>query len=107
MFATNLVSNYDAAFDTRVRHIHFPAPDRDTRIEIWRRHLPARLPLIEVSLETLADESEGLVGRDVKNAVIAAALSAARDRNCRVVSQAHLLSAIDSIRRSRKEKEPT
>lgn len=80
IFATNLVENYDRAFETRMRHIHFPMPDREARIEIWRRHLPKELPLApDVSPERLA-EIDDVCGRDIKNAVIDAALRAARGR---------------------------
>ena len=104
IFATNLVANYDPAFDTRVRHVHFPAPDKEARMELWRRHIPARLPVGETSFEALADSSDGLVGRDIKNAVIAAAVSAAR-ANSRAITQEHLLSAVATLRQSRLEKE--
>lgn len=40
IFATNLVKNYDPAFETRVRNVHFPLPDRDRRRRIWAGHLP-------------------------------------------------------------------
>ncbi|MGD1914201.1 MAG: hypothetical protein ACFB2X_26200 [Rivularia sp. (in: cyanobacteria)] len=45
IFATNLVENYDKAFETRVRHIHFPMPDEKARYLIWQNHLPPELPL--------------------------------------------------------------
>ncbi len=52
IFATNLVENYDKAFETRVRHVHFLLPDEQGRRDIWRRHLPARLPLApDISLD--------------------------------------------------------
>lgn len=80
IFSTNLVENYDRAFDTRMRHVFFPMPGVQERREIWRRHLPAQLPLTEdVSIGRLA-EIEDLCGRDIKNAVIDAALRAARGR---------------------------
>ncbi len=78
IFSTNLVQNYDRAFETRVRNLYFPLPDRRARLEIWRRHLPRELPLQpDVNLETLAGIEE-ICGRDIKNAVIDAALRAAR-----------------------------
>ncbi len=103
VFATNLIETYDPAFDSRVRHIHVPLPDRAALEEIWRRHLPATLPVDDISLDELANSSEGLAGRDIKTAVITAAVAAARSGS--TVSQVHLLHAVDSIRESRRQKE--
>lgn len=87
IFATNLVENYDRAFETRMRHIQFPMPDREARAEIWRRHLPKELPLAkDVSPEELA-EIDDVCGRDIKNAVIDAALRAARSRKPHLTQQ--------------------
>ncbi len=104
IFATNLVANYDTAFDSRVQHVHFPVPGRDARVEIWRRHLPKRLPTRGVDCGELAEASEGLVGRDIKMAVISAATRAAMNQE-RVVTQEHLLLALANIRQTRVEKE--
>lgn len=80
IFATNLVSNYDQAFETRVRHIHFPMPDTAARAAIWRNHLIPTLPLEhDVDADRLAIEEEKFCGRDIKNAVINAALRVARE----------------------------
>ncbi len=79
IFSTNLIENYDQAFETRMRHVRFPRPDEVCRREIWKRHLPEELPLAEdVDTEVLG-AIEGLCGRDIKNAVIDAALRAARN----------------------------
>ncbi|GET39843.1 ATP-binding protein [Microseira wollei] len=77
IFATNLVENYDKAFETRVRHIYFPMPDEECRREIWRHHLPKQLPLAaDVSVEKLA-QIEDVCGREIREAVIDAAVRAA------------------------------
>ncbi|MEH2203500.1 MAG: hypothetical protein V7K53_05365 [Nostoc sp.] len=66
IFSTNLVENYDKAFETRVRHVHFLMPDFASRREICKRHLPAKMPLAEdISLEKLA-QVEDVCGRDIK-----------------------------------------
>jgi len=79
IFATNLVENYDRAFETRVRHIHFPQPDHAARTAIWQKHLPKRLPLHEdVTPHRLAELADEFCGRDIKNAVVNASLSVAR-----------------------------
>lgn len=78
IFATNLVGQYDRAFETRVRHLFFPLPDLETRAAIWRAHLPAALPLAaEVDVALLAADGGACCGRDIKNVVIDAALRAA------------------------------
>lgn len=78
IFSTNLVQNYDKAFETRIRHIEFTMPDRDARSAIWKKHLPKSLPLADdVSIDRLADSIDDICGRDIKNAVIQAAVEAA------------------------------
>jgi SpoVK/Ycf46/Vps4 family AAA+-type ATPase len=77
IFATNFVQSYDTAFDTRVRQVHFPDPDRRARAVIWRNHLPARLPQDDsIDVERLA-EIDGMCGREIRRAVIDAATTAA------------------------------
>lgn len=105
IFATNLVENYDRAFETRVRHIHFPQPDHAARTIIWQKHLPKRLPLHEdVEAHRLAAIAEEFCGRDIKNAVVNAALLVAR-RGDKVIrhsdfaeSVARIVSARDKVR---------
>src|SRR5260221_12347000 len=76
IFATNLVENYDKAFETRVRHLHFPLPDEHCRREIWRRHLVSQLPVTEnVSIDQLAAYADDICGLDIRNAIIDAARS--------------------------------
>ncbi|MEM8721849.1 MAG: ATP-binding protein [Cyanobacteria bacterium P01_G01_bin.39] len=80
IFATNLVENYDKAFETRVKHIHFPMPDRECRYRIWQNHLPEKLPLADdVSLEKLAEISD-ICGRDIREAVIDASIKTALEQ---------------------------
>ena len=78
IFSTNFVENYDKAFETRVSNIKFEMPDTDSRRKIWQQHLPAQLPLQnDVNLQVLAEEIDDICGRDIKNAVIDAALKVA------------------------------
>jgi ATP-dependent 26S proteasome regulatory subunit len=104
IFATNLISNYDSAFDSRVKHIHFPAPDKEARSLLWKRHLPELLPLSGVSVDALVEHSEGMVGREIKLAVIDAAVTAARAKEDSVTQQ-HFLTAIEVIRQSQNQKD--
>lgn len=99
IFATNLLDNYDRAFDTRVQHIAFSLPDESTRREIWKKHLPSRLPLApEVSVDELA-QVEGVCGRDIRNAVIMAATRTVRAGE-NAVSRDVLLDSVDRVRES-------
>ena len=53
-------------------------PDEAGRRKIWENHLPPQLPLTsDVNIRELA-QIDDVCGRDIKNAVIDAALSAAR-----------------------------
>jgi SpoVK/Ycf46/Vps4 family AAA+-type ATPase len=100
IFATNLIKSYDKAFETRLRYIQFPMPDEKGRREIWTKHLPRELPLGEdVSLDELA-RVEDVCGRDIKNAVIDAAIRAAR-RDKSSVGQQELVDAIERIKAAR------
>ena len=77
-------------------------PDEPTRREIWRRHLPEQLPLAgDVSVDRLAG-IEHICGRDIKNAVIDAALRAARADQS-TVSQADLVNAMERVKSARIE----
>jgi AAA+ superfamily predicted ATPase len=97
IFATNLVENYDQAFETRVRHIYFPMPNVDAREAIWRNHLPAKMPISEdVSVYHLARYACEMCGRDIKNVVIKAATQAAIEGK-QVVTQDELMRAVNSI----------
>jgi AAA+ superfamily predicted ATPase len=100
IFATNLIQNYDRAFETRVRNIEFPMPDEECRRLIWSRHLPTELPLAEdVSLAELA-AIDGLCGREIRNAVIEAAVRAAINDAPRV-TRGDLLDSVERVKASR------
>jgi ATP-dependent 26S proteasome regulatory subunit len=101
IFATNLVENYDRAFESRIRHIHFPQPDHIARMALWKMHLPEKLPLHpDVETLSLARLTEGFCGRDIKNAVVNAALTVAR-RGDSVVGHADLAGSIRRIQLGR------
>ncbi|MGY0059011.1 AAA family ATPase [Streptomyces sp. LZ34] len=103
VFATNLVSSYDTAFDSRVWHVRFPVPDEAARAEIWRRHLPETLPLAAgVSPQVLAGVAD-VTGRDIRRAVIDAAAEALLTGRGRV-GQADLLAAVERVKASRPQR---
>lgn len=100
IFATNLVENYDKAFETRVRHIHFPMPDETARYSIWQNHLPPELPLANDLLIQELASIDDVCGRDIKNAVIDAAVRAARNGKITIQTQ-DFIEAINRIKASR------
>lgn len=73
IFATNLAENYDKAFETRIRSIHFDMPDESCRKRIWECHIPTKFPLGEgLTRESVATElakQDNFCGRDIRNAV--------------------------------------
>ena len=101
IFATNLAENYDKAFDTRIKHVHFPMPNENARLKIWESHLPESLPLDDcVDISELAKSRDNICGRDIKNAVINASVQAARSQRLKV-RQADFMEAIDDILETR------
>lgn len=98
IFASNLPHSYDVAVESRLLHVDFALPDQAARTSIWRAHMPAGLPVADdVSVERLA-EIDGVSGRDIKLAVISAAVGAARRGASRITSEM-LRDAIDRQRR--------
>ncbi len=100
IFATNFVQSYDSAFESRIRHVEIPDPDRAARREIWARHLPDELPRSpDVSLDGLA-QVDDVTGREIRRAVIDAAVGVARDGRAEV-GHADLVAALDAVKESR------
>ena len=100
IFSTNLVENYDKAFETRVRHVNFPMPDETCRQKIWAKHLPDKMPKAgNVSLAELA-KVDDVCGRDIKNAVIDAAMRAARKGKIQL-ELTDFIKSIEGIKKSR------
>lgn len=97
IFAGNLPHSYDAAVESRLLHVDFALPDRAARLRIWRTHLPAEMPVHDdVSVDELAEVTE-VSGRDIKMAVILAAVGTARRRED-AVTRGTLLSALEQQR---------
>ena len=102
IFATNLASNFDPAFERRIRtHVRFDMPGIDEREKIWKVQIhPSRTPLAkDVDFRLLA-EKYPISGGDIKNAVLKAAAAAAAepvaDRDKRI-HQAHLERAVADV----------
>lgn len=102
IFATNLITNYDPAFISRIRwKITFDLPDEEARAKIWQVQIPEQLPLDEsVNFGELAKQFDEISGRDIKNAVLKAVVAAASEdkpKEQKRVTQSHFIEAITSI----------
>jgi SpoVK/Ycf46/Vps4 family AAA+-type ATPase len=102
IFATNLASNFDPAFERRIRtHVLFEMPGLEERTQIWQLQIhPQKTPLAgDVDFRKLA-EQYAVAGGDIKNAVIKAAAAAAsepgRDSE-KEIAQRHFQSAMDEV----------
>ncbi len=106
IFATNLASNFDPAFERRIRtHILFEMPDAPAREEIWKVQLHARkTPLADdVDFKTLA-EKYNVAGGDIKNAVLKAAQIASTENvpdAQKQIHQRHFLAGIEEVLKSK------
>ena len=95
IFATNLASNFDPAFERRIRtHVLFEMPGPVERERIWRVQVHPRLtPLAsDVDFGALARQYEGS-GGDIRNAVLKAAMAAAGEPGhdaAKTIHQRHL-----------------
>lgn len=80
ILATNLPEVLDPALDRRILvKVRFPEPDRESRLAIWKKHIPDKAPLADdVDLGELADRFE-MTGGYIKNAVLMAVAAAVHD----------------------------
>ena len=102
IFATNLIYNYDPAFISRIRwKIQIDLPDEAARVKIWQVQIPQQLPLDKsVNFTQLASQFDNISGRDIKNAVLKAAVAAAKENKPieqKKVTQSHFIEAITEI----------
>lgn len=84
LFATNLVTNFDHAFESRIlKHIQFEMPNQEARVAIIRKMLPPRLPLENPFDDDQLMEASALIdgfsGREIKTAILELLLSKAGD----------------------------
>jgi ATP-dependent 26S proteasome regulatory subunit len=102
IFATNLAVNYDSAFITRIKSIHFKKPDGAQRKKLWEKMLLPSLPLAsDINTDELAG-IEDACGRDIKNAMVKAAIKTAINGAAQITQQ-DLSDAINEIITSNKE----
>lgn len=86
IFATNLIENYDSAFESRIfRHLFFDMPNFHNRKKIISLTIPQRIVYednISITLEQLdqlVNLSEGFNGRHIKNSVLLGLANAVLD----------------------------
>jgi hypothetical protein len=107
IFATNLASNFDPAFERRIRtHILFEMPDAPARERIWKVQLHDRkTPLADdVDFKTLA-ENYPVPGGDIKNAVLKAAQMASAEPGPdaeKQIHQRHFIAGIEDVANSKR-----
>lgn len=75
LFATNLVTNFDKAFESRILdHIKLELPNKEARAAIIDKMLPSKMPLdhrfTQEELLEASDLIDGFAGREIKNAVL-------------------------------------
>lgn len=75
LFATNLVTNFDKAFESRIlKHIQFELPNKEARAAIIEKMLPSKIPFeTALTKEQFMEASaliDGLSGREIKNAIL-------------------------------------
>jgi transitional endoplasmic reticulum ATPase len=81
--------------------VFVPPPDTDARLEIFRVHTREMPMADDVSLEKLADETEGYSGADIEGLVREAAMAAVRDDwKAKPVEMKHFEEALKEVRPS-------
>ncbi len=80
--------------------LHIQVPDKQARLKILEVHTK-NMPLKDVSLEELADKTEGYVGADIEALCREAAMLALReDINSKIVTKKHFEKAVGTTRPS-------
>jgi SpoVK/Ycf46/Vps4 family AAA+-type ATPase len=111
IFATNLVSDFDKAFKSRIlSFIEFTLPNADTRAKLIETMLPSKLPLSEPLsaniIQPLANCSEGFSGREIRKAILASLSEAALKGKTRFEVD-DLLIGFESVKHEREAIEAT
>lgn len=82
IFATNLVTDFDKAFKSRIlSFVEFTLPDDKTRQRLIKSMMPSKLPLTtplaEQDFEILASLAQGFSGREIRKALLTSLSEAA------------------------------
>jgi SpoVK/Ycf46/Vps4 family AAA+-type ATPase len=90
VLTTNQKKALDAAFTRRLRFVvDFPFPDAGERAQIWRRVIPAEVPVESLEIDRLARLT--VAGGSIRNIALGAAFLAAEEGAA--VSMRHLLAS--------------
>lgn len=105
IFATNLVSNFDKAFKSRIlSFIEFTLPDSDTRAKLIETMIPSQLPLKEHlsanAIQQLVKCSDGFSGREIRKSILTS-LSEGALNDVKAFSLDDLLVGFESVRQER------
>lgn len=96
IFASNFISNYDPAFMRRIHyHVYFPLPNKELRERLWRMYIPSEMPT-NIDYTAISKEYEGITGSDISNAVLKAALCAAKNGDL-LIKHEFFVKAIEEI----------
>lgn len=108
IFATNLLTDVDAAFKSRIiDSIKFTLPDSDARITLIKKMIPREFPLTELDdnqYNILAEITEGFSGRDIRKSVLLSLAGAATrysKNNVFVFSFNDLREGFEEVKNSR------
>jgi len=90
ILTTNLETSIDPALKRRLAsHIVFQAPELSEAMKLWERMLSVAAPVVRpLDLEKLARTYDAMTGANIRNAVLAAAFTAASEGTS--IAQAHL-----------------
>ena len=101
IFCTNLLENYDKAFESRMLSVEIPMPDEECRKVIWDNLIVKKCPRSDdVDVAELAKKYDDVCGREIKNCILTAATDA-RLVGAEELSMEHLTEAMDEIIESR------
>lgn len=102
IFATNFISNFDAAFMRRIQyHIKFELPNEQMRVNLWDMYIPEKMPT-NINIEKIAHDYSNISGSDISTAVLRAALKAA-NTNMESIPHEYFEEALKSIIESKNE----
>lgn len=84
IMATNLITTFDPAFKSRIlKSLKFELPNKEARMEMIKKKIPSKMPinnpLTDEQFSELADISDGMSGREIKNCFINMAQRKAND----------------------------
>jgi SpoVK/Ycf46/Vps4 family AAA+-type ATPase len=103
VFGTNLITNYDKAFERRIdAFIEFRLPSEVERTTLLKKMLPRALPRdAGLSMEAAAALTDGFSPADLRKLFLLAAARMALKKTNRALTNEVLAAAIDDVRRGK------